>query len=151
MRELRLWLTAAVVVLSGCLDVSSGGCVWFDQCGNSPNSTLKTLNCKYDGDPGKGIMQSNELQRKQISCLAWQYCGTSFGGRYFENNTRIMVFKGTRHQSSTQNLRVFRCFWVLVALTSTLVTYFSVLINPKIKFFEYSIPLIYKFFSTWYW
>ena len=87
MRELRLWFTFAVAVLSVlCLDVSSGGCVWFDQCGNSPNSTLKTLNCKYDGEPGKVEIQSNKLQSKQISCLAWHNCGTSFGGKYFENN-----------------------------------------------------------------
>ena len=31
-------------------------------------------------------------------------------------NTRIMVCKGTRHKTSTQNLRVFWRFWVLVTL-----------------------------------
>ena len=107
MRELRLWLTAAVAVLSGCLDVSSGGCVWFDQCGNSPNSTLKTLNCKYDGDPGKGIMQSNELQRKQISCLAWHYCGTSFGGRYFENNNTGKSIKHIHKSKTNENSNLY--------------------------------------------
>ena len=64
MRIVRFWLTVAVTVLSGCCsDVSSTGCVWFDQCGNSPNSTLKTLNCKYEGDPGKVIIQSTILQQ----------------------------------------------------------------------------------------
>ena len=55
------------------------------------------------------------------------------------------------HQSSTRNLRVFSCFWVLVTLKSTLVTYFSVLRYPKMKNFQYSVPLVYKFFSTWCW
>ena len=53
------------------------------------------------------------------------------GYKNFSNEyTRNMVFKGTWSQSSTRILRVFCCFWVLVTLISTLVTYFSVLMYP---------------------
>ena len=47
-----------------------------------------------------------------------------------KTSTRIMVFKGTRHKSSTQNSRVFQHFWVLDALTCTLKVICSVLGYP---------------------
>ena len=48
-------------------------------------------------------------------------------------------------------LSFFRNVQKKACLKSTLVTYFSVLRYPKMKIFQYSIPLVYKFFSTWYW
>ena len=38
-------------------------------------------------------------------------------------STRIMVSKGTWHKTSTQNLRVFRRFWVLVTLIFSEIQY----------------------------
>ena len=54
--------------------------------------------------------------------------------------TRIMVSKGTWHKTSTQNLRVFWRFWVLITLTSTL--------NPICPVLRY--PCGKQFFSTEY-
>ena len=54
--------------------------------------------------------------------------------------TRIMVSKGTWHKTSTQNLRVFWRFWVLITLTSTL--------NPICPVLRY--PCEKQFFSTEY-
>ena len=54
--------------------------------------------------------------------------------------TRIMVSKGTWHKTSTQKLRVFGRFWVLVTLTSTL--------NPICPVLRY--PYEKQFFSTEY-
>ena len=54
--------------------------------------------------------------------------------------TRIMVSKGTWHKTSTQNLRVFSGFWVLITLTSTL--------NPICPVLRY--PCGKQFFSTEY-
>ena len=51
-----------------------------------------------------------------------------------------MVSKGTWHKTSTQNLRVFWCFWVLITLTSTL--------NPICPVLRY--PCGKQFFSTEY-
>ena len=57
-----------------------------------------------------------------------------------KKNTRIMVSKGTWHKTSTQNLRVFWRFWVLITLTSTL--------NPICPVLRY--PCGKQFFSTKY-
>ena len=56
------------------------------------------------------------------------------------SSTRIMVSKGTWHKTSTQNLRVFWRFWVLITLTSTL--------NPICPVLRY--PCGKQFFSTEY-
>ena len=55
-------------------------------------------------------------------------------------STRIMVSKGTWHKTSTQNLRFFSGFWVLITLTSTL--------NPICPVLRY--PCGKQFFSTEY-
>ncbi len=46
----------AVAVLCAAVNADSAGCVWYDECGKDP-SDGRTLNCRYDGQPGQANAQ----------------------------------------------------------------------------------------------